>query len=54
MFRGVAVLEVEWGEDWLARHLSGSLSSQRLGISWKLSSGLEGSGTAASAVFSDH
>lgn len=24
------------------------------GISWKLSSGLEGSGTAASAVFFDH
>ena len=37
----------------LVWHLPGSLSSA-LGISWEFSSGLEGSGTAASAVFSDH
>lgn len=37
----------------LVWHLPWSLSSV-LGISWEFSSGLEGSGTAASAVFSDH
>lgn len=45
---------MEWGEDWMTWHLPGTLASQRLGISWKLSSGLEGSGTAASAAFFDH